>query len=385
MDERVVQFRVGVMVLASFIIAGILVVLFGSLPNITTPKKTVFIVFPQALGVSRETPVRKSGVLVGRVSEVELTDSGVLVTAEIIARDKVYTNDMFQVTNSLLGGDAVIQVIGSNDKVPRRVVENDDRLAGISTPDPLQAFGNLEGTLAETVKSVSATSDEIGQLARRVSDLLENNDEQIVRVVSKAEEALDRIRMVAENTNDIVGDPATKEKMKQALNDLPDVIRDTREAVNSFKVTLQTTDRNMQNLEGLTRPLGQRGPQLVENMEQTMRKLDVVLTEMEQFSTSLNDPNGSVGQLLNNPELYRRVTASVTNIENLTRQLQPVVRDAREFSNKIARHPELLGVRGAISPSTGAKQGLFSPPASVQQEQPWNAPGPVWTPMPMAH
>ena len=67
--------------------------------------------------------------------------------------------------------------------------------------DPAQAISNLEGTLATAVASVSTTSDEIGKLAHRVSDLLENNDEQIVRVVSKAEETLDRIRMVADNTN----------------------------------------------------------------------------------------------------------------------------------------------------------------------------------------
>ena len=360
MDERVVQFRVGVMVLASIIIAGILVVLFGSLPNVTTPTKTVYIVFRQALGVSRETPVRKYGILIGRVEEVELNDSGgVLVTAEITARDKVFTNDICQVTNSLLGGDAVIQIVGTDDKLPKKLIEDGDRLVGITTPDPLQAFGNLEATLGEAVQSVSSTSDEIGRLARRVSDLLENNDEQIARVVNKAEETLDRIRAVAENTNEVIGDPNAQEKLKQALNELPDVIHDTREAVNGFKVTLQAADRNLQNMEGLTRPLGQRGPQLVESIDSTMMKLDRVLSELQQFSAALNNPSGSLGQLLNDPSLYQRVSSTVANVESLSRQLQPVVRDAREFSNKIARHPELLGVSGALRRSTGAKQGLF--------------------------
>jgi phospholipid/cholesterol/gamma-HCH transport system substrate-binding protein len=385
MDERVVQFRVGVMVLATFIIAGILVVLFGSLPNFTTPRNTVYITFRQALGVSRDTPVRKSGILIGRVTDVELEDSGVLITAEINSHVKLYTNEICQVGSSLLGGDAVIQFVGFNDKLPREPIENGSRIVGISTVDPAQAISNLEGTLATAVSSVSTTSDEIGKLAHRVSDLLENNDEQIARVVSKAELALDQIRLIADNTNSVIGDKNTQDKLKQALNDLPDVLRDTREAVTGFKVTLQAADRNLQNMEGLTRPLGQRGPELVDTIDRTMNKLDRVMTELEQFSTSINDPNGSLGQLINNPELYQRVSSSVQNIENLTRQLQPVVRDAREFSNKIARHPELLGVRGALSPSTGAKQGLFSPSATLQQEQPWNSPTPVYSPAPMPH
>ena len=383
MDERVVQFRVGVMVLASFLIAGILVVLFGSLPNVTSPTTIVYITFQQALGVSRETPVRKSGILIGRVSDVELIDSGgVLVTADITAPDKVYSNDICQVSNALLGGDAVIQIVGSSDKLPRTPIENGSSLVGISTPDPLQAFGNLEGTLATAVSSVSTTSDEIGRLARRVSDLLENNDDQIARVARKAEETIDRIRAVAENTNEVIGDRDVQEKLRQAMNDLPDVIRDTREAVNGFKVTLQSVDRNLQNIEGLTRPLGQRGPQLVETMDSAMLKLDRVLTELDQFTTNLNNPNGSLGQLLSDPTLYQRVSSTVANVENLSRQLQPVVRDAREFSNKIARHPELLGVSGALKRSTGAKQGLFSPAATTQQEMPWTSTSPVWTPIP---
>jgi phospholipid/cholesterol/gamma-HCH transport system substrate-binding protein len=33
-----------------------------------------------------------------------------------------------------------------------------------------------------------------------------------------------------------------------------------------------------------------------------------------------------------------------------------VLRDVEIFSDKIARHPELLGVSGAIRPSSGAKE-----------------------------
>jgi phospholipid/cholesterol/gamma-HCH transport system substrate-binding protein len=366
MDERVVQFRVGAMVLGTFLIAGILVVLFGSLPNVTRHEKIIYISFGNALGVSRDTPVRKSGILVGRVSEVELTDTGVLVTAAIDTNAKIYTNELCQVTNSLLGGDAVIQFSGKNDRLPQKLIESGDRFVGISSIDPMQAFSSLESTLSQAVTSVAGTSDEIGRLARRVSDVLENNDDQIARVATKAEQTIDQIRSVAQNADAVIGDVQVRDNLKQSLNDLPDVIRDTKEAVNGFKVTLQAADRNLQNIEGLTRPLGQRGPELVETLDGTMAKLDRVLTELQQFSGALNDPNGSLGKLLSDPTLYQRVNATVSNVENLTRQMGPILRDAREFSNKIARHPELLGVSGALRRSTGAKEGLFNQPSSSQ-------------------
>ena len=47
--------------------------------------------------------------------------------------------------------------------------------------------------------------------------------------------------------------------------------------------------------------------------------------------------------------------AAATNVEQITNDLKPIVADARVFTDKIARHPEVLGVRGAIKPSSGIK------------------------------
>ena len=83
MDERVMQFRVGVFVLFALIVTAIVLVLFGKLPNLIPGRYyTLHVRFDNAGGVSEGTPVRKSGVLIGRVSDVQLTDHDqkVLVT-----------------------------------------------------------------------------------------------------------------------------------------------------------------------------------------------------------------------------------------------------------------------------------------------------------------
>ncbi len=37
------------------------------------------------------------------------------------------------------------------------------------------------------------------------------------------------------------------------------------------------------------------------------------------------------------------------------KNLEPILRDLRQFSDKVARNPELLGVGGAVRPSNGLK------------------------------
>jgi len=85
MDERVMQFRVGVVFLATFLITAILLGMFGKLPTMMGRNYTLQVRFDYAGGVTKGTPVRKSGVLIGKVSNVRLTDhdSKVLVSIDI--------------------------------------------------------------------------------------------------------------------------------------------------------------------------------------------------------------------------------------------------------------------------------------------------------------
>ena len=61
-----------------------LITLLGAWPNPFTPRYTLHILFPAAPGVTIDTPVRKSGIEIGRVSEMELRETGeVLLTLKI--------------------------------------------------------------------------------------------------------------------------------------------------------------------------------------------------------------------------------------------------------------------------------------------------------------
>ena len=54
----------------------------------------------------------------------------------------------------------------------------------------------------------------------------------------------------------------------------------------------------------------------------------------------------------------------------LMRNLEPVLRDLREFSDKVARNPEVLGLGGAVRPSTGLKD------AELRSTTPRSTPAP---------
>ena len=358
MDERVMQFRVGVMALATLLITSSLVLLIGKAPSLVHGTYTLYIKFDDAPGVSQDTPIRKFGIRIGRVAKVGFADddSGAMITAEINSEVHLRKDEYCRINNSLLG-DAVLEFIDKDPQnLPDEFIEPGDLLKGDVRSDPLQIVAKLEGNLSEALGSVGHTSDEIGILARRVSDLLGNNDEQFSRIVAKTEQTLDQLQTTIASTDDVLRDPVMKENLKRAINEMPLVLDDAREAISNLKGTLTGVDRNLANLEGFTKPLGERGPRLVENLESSVSKLDKVMGDLSDFTESLDNPNGSLGQLVNNPEVYQQINSAAANINQLSKELRPIMKDVRIFTDKLARHPEQLGVRGAIQPSNGLKK-----------------------------
>ncbi|MBI3839376.1 MAG: MCE family protein [Planctomycetia bacterium] len=405
MDERVVKFRVGVMVLATLIIAGILVLLFGDARSMVRGSYTVYMHFDDAPGVTEGTPVRKSGILIGRVAKVSFAEQGgVVVTAKIDGGVKLFRSEVPQVSGSLLGGDVVIQFVrrakAPNGKprpgadaaagqgastipasvmtaavaadpppagqktapsktvpaeTPNDLVRDGEYIEGTVAPNAFQVIGNLEGDLSEAINSLSTAGDEVAKLAGYFNKLLEGNDEQINRIVKKTESTIDSFQKMLANVEDLLGTPEIRDSLKQTIRDLPQLLADTRSAVTTIQTTVESVDRNMRNIEGLTGPLGEKGNQIVDRVDQAVTRLDELLGVLSDFGRKLNSGEGSLGQLMRSPELYQHLNSAAKNIDNLTRELKPILNDARVFTDKIARHPELLGVRGAIQKNSGTK------------------------------
>jgi phospholipid/cholesterol/gamma-HCH transport system substrate-binding protein len=405
MDDRIMQFRVGVVVLGVALIAGVMTLLFGHFPG---KNYTVYIDFASAPGVAAGTPIKSSGVLIGRVTAVTLqTDKPgqpVRVTAEIESKYTILHNQTLQLTSGLLG-DAELDVVTIPQKpqppapalqpsvqpetplrpttmgepslkvipaaqfqavppvppapppaLPPTPVQPGETIQGAVGATPVQEFAKLEADMSMVSKSLSAASDEVRQLAHNVNGMIGNGDpDRLKRLVDKTEASMDAMQRTLNDVDKIVGDPQMQSNMKKSLNDLPETLHQMQQSFLAIQRTTALADENLKNLEKVTRPLSEQGDQIVHHAHESVRELDELLGQMAKFSRGLNSSQGTLGQLINSPELYQQLTDAAGNINDLTRRLQPILNDVRDFTDKIARHPELLGVRGAIERSPGIK------------------------------
>ena len=356
MNDRVMQFRVGVVVLATAIIAGILVVLFGDLPSLVQSTYPLRMSFTDARGISDGTPVRKNGILVGRVSSVTLDErGGVSVVADIDAYVPIYRDEQPRIASTLLG-DSEIQLVPGAIRPPRQRLEKDEVLVGAVSRDPFEVFATLEPKLGSALESLTQASDAVSRLSANLDrTLLGGGDDGFEKLVRKTDQALDAFSLAMNNINDVMGDPQARESLKETIAGLPRVMSDLRSTVQGIGTTVDTADRNLRNLEGLTRPLGERGAGMVAQLDQTIGRLDEVLREAAGFTRALNESDGTLGRLVRDPKVYDDLSLAAANVARLSRDLRPIVDDVRVFTDKIARHPESLGVRGALDRRAGLK------------------------------
>lgn len=376
MDERVIQFRVGVVVVAAASITIILVMLFGALPTLR-PRYTLHIRFPEAPGVAVDTPVRKSGVQIGRVSNVKLLDEGgVVLSMRIDRRFPLRRNEVCRIgSDSLVTGDAVLEWVSAKGRVlSTEMLTDGEYLAnGEVTTDPFQVLVTVEDRMLTAFDSIQSAAgaievagSEVAVMVHGLNTAVGNNEDQVRRIMQKTEQSLDSLGQTLDSFQEMFDDPKMRNDLKQSLAELPAIFKNaqltlnkTQETMDSFQEVAGSAQRNLANLERLTQPLGQEGPQLVRDAGNTLRNLDALLLQLTEFSRALNEEEGTIGKLVHDRELYDRLNRAIGNVEDVSRQLRPIASDVRIITDKVARDPSSL-LKGALdrrSPGMGLKTG----------------------------
>ncbi|MDA7950888.1 MAG: MlaD family protein [Pirellulaceae bacterium] len=404
-NERILQLRVGVVVLAATFLTSILIFLMDEGQILSSGRYEVYVRFTEAPGVTVGTPVRQSGILIGRVSEVTLRDVGdVLVTLRIDSQRKLYSSQRCTIGAQSLLGDTMLEFVGGRTE-KSKVINNSDTLEGVVQPNPLDAlaeFAELKDELEGAINSISSAGTEVTDLAGNVNEILEVNEGKLTTVLDKAGTALDNFSEGMGTFQEFVGDSELKENLNKAFRDIPELVVESREVISEasemfqdFKIVSQKAKTNLDNLEKVTEPLAERGDQLVANIESSTENLDILLEQLAVFSESLNSRDGTIGYLVNDPDLYLKLNRAAGNIEMISQKLEPIVDDVKVFADKIARDPKQLGVKGVFDRrqsglTNGFSGGVFSNPignsfgvSRLGAEMPSRTlQSPPWTPPP---
>jgi phospholipid/cholesterol/gamma-HCH transport system substrate-binding protein len=401
MNERQMQFRVGMVVFATLIIAALLATLNSPLPTGWLSGRgsyTVNIELQQAPGIGPGTPVRKSGLLIGQVKAIEDREDRIVVQARIDAGRKLFPQYACQVRTSVLG-DATIDFVAAPVPPGTQPLADGATVRGDVVGNPLDMLANIQGDLQVTIQALGEAGSEVAKLARRVDEAFGSDTEEgrVKRLLDTTELAMQQFAQTMTSINEILGDeqvvmrqpvpdlepgvvpqlppgeqPAPtqpppnqtptdgqqmRQRIRQGLSELPDAVREARVTLQEFRTVLQSAEKNFKNLEGFTEPLGRNGEEIASSVVEAVDGLDKLVEEFTVLSQALNNREGTIGQLVHNPQLYENLNRLVHNanqvvlqVNELTLRMRPVVNDARVFMDKVAREPGRV-ITGGLNPS----------------------------------
>lgn len=351
MDDRLTHFRLGIFVvlLASALMTLVLVYLFGEFPG--HGRKVIYVRFDDVTGVTQDTPVRKNGILVGRVRKLQPVDTGVVLTLAIDRQWKVLESEVCRIGNDNLFGDSVLEFV-SNGKPSASVreVQDGEYMNGIVASNPLDAMRvvvDMKDEFTHALESIRAAGEEVSGVAVSLDRLVNSNQDQVHRILGQTEKALRRFDTTMVSVNQVVSNEDLQLALEEALEGVPQLMNDAGQLLQSVRRVTDEAERNLLNLRGLTEPLGEQGEEIVTKLNRSVGRIDEMMIQFQRFGEQLNG-DGTIGQLVHNPEIYQSLSRAIENIEELSVRLRPIVNDARIAVDKVARNPGILGVQGAI-------------------------------------
>lgn len=264
-------------------IVGIVVMFFGlqflkGLSMFSTDDN-YYVKFSDVSGLSASSPVYANGFRVGVVEDV------------------VYNYDR---------QDDIVAVIGLDKKMklPR----------GTRAEIASDLLGNvkLELRLGDVSSGLLTLGDTI--LGGMQSGLMG----KAANMVPQIEQMLPKLDSILASVNALLADPAIRNSVHNVDEITANLTTTTRE-LNKLAANLNTQMPSMlKNADGLLANTNQLTKSMNDlDIAQTMSKVNMTLTNVEQMTAKLNSNEGTLGLLMRDQELYRNMTSTMGNVDSL--------------------------------------------------------------------
>ncbi len=312
----------GLTSLVAVIGAVVLLMLFGELDSLVRSRYVVTLDCPNASGLRSGSGIELNGVPVGQVKEIVSTndpDYPVRIIANIDDDVLIPVNAVPIAMASLLGGSATLMfdaVGGSDSMLPT------DGRANMRGPIQSSLMRDFSGALDRRMQPLVEGLEEFRELARNLNDL--------VKPIDPGEPGdPGNIRTAVVTLNKVLDDVAEALVMaKTWLGD--DQLRgDARLAVHNANVLIEQATETMVQFADLAGRIQTDSESVSRHLAPVLDELASTLEEVHGLIARAAEGQGTIAQLLNNPDLYVSLNDAAARLERTLRDVQLLVEKVR--------------------------------------------------------
>ncbi|MCH8343100.1 MAG: MCE family protein [Planctomycetes bacterium] len=272
MTETARNFLIGLTTLAALVGLAYLLYLFGELEAWANPRYDITINATHSAGLRKGSTIELNGVPVGvvdRLTTGQGTQYPVHITAQINQSQQIPADVVLYAATSLLGGSATLQL-----EAPRT-----------ETGEPPQFL----------------PTDGSAQINRKIlSRLIEQITAELTPLIEAVEMA-----------KSWLGDEQLRADTHQAVRKVTELIDHASDNLGTFSKVAAGIEADVDHLTKRLVPV--------------LDELATTLQEIRQLTRVARQGEGTIGQLLNNPDLYRSLTDAVTRLERVLSEVQPLI------------------------------------------------------------
>lgn len=311
---------VGVFVVCGLAALGWMIFKFGDLPTAVTRMKSfqVYVQFPTAPGVQRDTPVRFCGYQIGRVTHVMApeirvdlaTGQGYHQTVAILSIDKRYVDIPSNVEVKLMTrglGSSYIEVQVDPQELPAPP-RDPNRPETRYLVDGM----HLQGSTGITSEFFPEESQE------------------------KFSGLVDDIGAFIANANDIIGDRENKGNIKATLAHLSDATENISLAMQEATAAMAEAERTLAEFRTLAaagtetvKSVDAKADQLVAALVDTSGEIGRAAAQLRLAIEKVNEGQGTAGRFISDAKLYE-------NLLEGTEQLNVLLNDFKDILDKVS-------------------------------------------------
>lgn len=212
-----------------------------------------------------------------------------------------------------------------------------------------------------TAEDIGATARTYTRLGERLDVLLQTNQDKIVKAIDNINDVLQRAAALLSEENQRNVSVVLKNlgnasnQFDEISRNVADITREGKTTVRRANDSLVRLDDVLNNAQKATKPLAEHGESIVRNTEEVLIRLNRTLADTSTLIRAVGDSNGTLNRLLTDPGLYNRLDETLCALQKSLPHLNVILANLEVFADKLARHPELLGIRGAVRPDPGIK------------------------------
>jgi len=329
-DYETIQRRrniiVGIFVIVALFALIWLIFKFGDLPTTWSKMRSfnVFVQFPTASGVHKDTPVNFCGYKIGSVTRVmppeirpeirngKKTDHKYHQALVVLSIDKKYVNIPSNVQIRLMArglGSSYIELAVDPAKLPAPPLDPnrpETQFLGEGLP-PLQG-------------STGMTSEFFPEESQK-----------------KIDELITTLKVLINNANDVIGDPNTKENLKKTLANLAEASQQAKVTVQKAEQTIGRAERMIEEFQKFAvtgaetlQNLDAKAEKLIIPLISTSEELSKATSQLRLILGKVNTGQGTVARLVNDGQLYESMLENTEQLQGLLQELKALISDVRE-------------------------------------------------------